>query len=307
MTEPEIDHRDLLLLGILSILWGGSFFFVGIAVKELPASTIVFGRVAIAALLLLLVLGFFRMKLPWEASLWFSLFVMGLLNNVAPFLMITLGQKQISSGLASVINATTPLFTVLIMAAFREERLIVPKVVGVLVGLIGVVILYSGEESFLAGRSSGIVLCFGAALSYGFAGLWARRKLTGIPPITSATGQLMCSSVIMAFIASFVDHPWQLHTPSVTTWLALFGLAAFSTALAYVLFFQILLRSGATNVMLVTLLIPVTAICLGYIFLRESINAREIVGAIVIGSALIIVDGRAFRWVQPKRDIKRRR
>jgi drug/metabolite transporter (DMT)-like permease len=274
---------------------------VGIAVKELPASTIVFGRVAIAALLLLLVLQFLRIKLPWDASLWLSLFVMGLLNNVAPFLLITLGQKQISSGLASVINATTPLFTVLIVAAFREERLIARKVVGVLIGLIGVVILYSREESFLAGHSSGIVLCLGAALSYGFAGLWGRRKLTGIPPITSATGQLMCSSVIMGFVTSFVDHPWQLHMPSVTTWLALFGLATFSTALAYILFFRILLRSGATNVMLVTLLIPVTAICLGHIFLGELIDAREIVGAIVIGSALIIVDGRALRWVQPKR------
>ena len=176
--------------------------------------------------------------------------------------------------------------------------MIVRRVVGVLVGLIGVVILYSRETDFLAASSSGIALCLGAALSYGFAGLWGRRRLTAIPPMTSATCQLMCSSVIMAFVACFVDHPWQLRLPSGTTWLALFGLAAFSTALAYVIFFQILLRSGATNVMLVTLLIPLTAILLGHFFLDEAIDAREIVGALVIGSALIIIDGRALRWIE---------
>ena len=306
MSELEIDRRDLVLLGILSILWGGSFFFVGVAVNELPACTIVFGRVAIAAPLILSVLAFLRMRLPADARLWFSFFVMSLLNNVAPFLLITLGQKQMPSGLASIINATTPLFTVLIMAAFGEERLIVSKVLGVLVGLIGVAILY-GAGKFLTGHSSGIVLCLGAALSYGFAGFWGRRTLSGIPPITSTAGQLMCSSVIMAFVASFVDHPWQLPMPSESTWLALIGLAAFSTALAYVIFFQILLRSGGTTVMLVTLLIPVTAIYLGHVFLGEPVNAREIIGAITIGSALIIVDGRALRWIQAQADIGRSR
>jgi drug/metabolite transporter (DMT)-like permease len=166
MAEPEIHHRDLLLLAILSILWGGSFFFVGIVVKELPASTIVFGRVTIAALLLLFIGQLFQTKFSWDASLWFSFLVMGLLNNVIPFLMVTLGQKQISSGLASIINATTPLFTVLIMAAFQEEQLIARKLVGVLVGLAGVAILYSRETNFLTGSSSGIVLCLGAALSW---------------------------------------------------------------------------------------------------------------------------------------------
>ena len=297
MTEPDLDHRDLLLLGILSILWGGSFFFVGIAVKELPASTIVFARVSIAASLLLLICGFFHIKFPWSASHWISFFVMGLLNNVLPFLLTTLGQKQISSGLASIINATTPLFTVAITVAFREEQLVARKVLGILVGLAGVAILHSRGEDFLVGRSNGIALCLGAALSYGFAGLWGRKRLTGIPPMTSATCQLMCSSVVMAFLAGLTDPPWQLHMPGAATWIALFGLAALSTALAYILFFRILLRSGATNVMLVTLLIPLTAILLGHIFLGESIDAREIIGALVIASALVIIDGRAFRWI----------
>jgi drug/metabolite transporter (DMT)-like permease len=139
-----------------------------------------------------------------------------------------------------------------------------------------------------------MLLCLGAALSYGFAGLWGRRKLTGVPPITSATCQLICSSVVMALLAAAVEHPWRLPMPSAATWLSLLGLAALGTSLAYIVFFQILNRSGATNVMLVTLLIPVTAILLGFLVLGEPLSGHEILGALIIASALLVIDGRAF-------------
>ncbi|MGH6821242.1 MAG: DMT family transporter, partial [Methylocella sp.] len=140
----------------------------------------------------------------------------------------------------------------------------------------------------------GILLCLGAAASYGFAGLWGRRRLAGIPPLTSATCQLICSSVIMAVLASAVEEPWQLPMPSIAAWGALLAFAALSTALAYIVFFQILARSGAANVMLVTLLVPVTAILLGYFILREPLHPREIAGALVIASSLLIIDGRVL-------------
>jgi drug/metabolite transporter (DMT)-like permease len=143
-----------------------------------------------------------------------------------------------------------------------------------------------------------MLLCLGAALSYGFSGLWGRRRLAGIPPLTSATCQLVSSSVVMLVLAGVIERPWLLPAPSLQTWLALLATAALSTALAYVVFFQILVRSGASNVMLVTLLIPLTAILLGHFVLGEPLEAREIIGALVIGGALLIVDGRALRWVR---------
>ena len=295
----EMHPQDWLLLAFLSILWGGSFFFVGVAVRELPPATIVLARVGFGALMLLPLVRVFGGALPKRAVDWLPFAVMGLLSNVIPFSLSATGQTYVTSGMASVLNATTPLFTALVLAGFREERLSARRVVGVVIGLIGVVILRQPGPA-ASDQAAGIVLCLGAALSYGFSGLWARRKLAGVPPITSAAGQLVCSSIVMAVIAGTVDQPWTLAMPSLATWLALIGVAGVSTALAYIVFFRIIARSGASNVMLVTLLIPVTAILLGWLVLGEPLAPREIAGALVIGSALIVIDGRVFGWVRQR-------
>jgi drug/metabolite transporter (DMT)-like permease len=298
-AETTMDERDWALLVLLSILWGGSFFFNGVAVRELPPLTIVLARVAIAAILLVPVLWAKGMRLPASPAAWAPFLVMGLLNNVIPFSLIVCGQTLIASGTASVLNATTPLFTVLVMAAYGDEPLAARRVVGVLAGLVGVIILRGQGLEFAGGETLGMLLCLLAALSYGFSGLWGRRKLASVPPLTSATCQLICSSGVMLALAGIVDRPWLLPAPSAQTWLALLGTAALSTSLAYVVFFQILVRSGASNVMLVTLLIPVTAILLGHFLLGEPLQPREIVGALIIGGALLIVDGRALRLFRP--------
>jgi len=207
-----------------------------------------------------------------------------------------MGQTYIPSGLASILNATTPLFTVVVMAAAGEEQLHARRIAGVIVGLIGVVILHGGFGGkgfgFENGQGIGILLCLAGAFSYGLSALVARRLLSNSPPLGTATFQLLASSAMMIVVAGFVERPWQLPMPAASTWFAVIGLAALSTALAYIVFFQILRRSGATNVMLVTLLIPVTAILLGYLVLGEQISLREIFGALVIGSALLLIDGR---------------
>jgi drug/metabolite transporter (DMT)-like permease len=298
-----MDRRDWPLLVLLSILWGGSFFFTGIAVRELPPLTIVLARVGIAAVLLLPALWASGARLPARPKDWMPFLVMGLLNNVIPFCLIVSGQIRITSGLASVLNATTPLFTLLVMAGYGDEPLAARRFVGVLAGLAGVVILRGQGLEIAGGQTFGMLLCLGAALSYGFSGLWGRRKLAGVPPLTSATCQLICSSVVMLGLAVVVERPWLLPAPGLPTWLALLATAALSTALAYVVFFRILVRSGASSVMLVTLLIPVTAILLGHFLLGEPLEAREIMGALVIGGALLIVDGRMlelFRRAPPK-------
>jgi drug/metabolite transporter (DMT)-like permease len=294
-STQRIDARDWSLLGVLSVLWGGSFFFTGVSLQELPPLTVVFLRVALAAIILLPVLWIYRIGFPAGLSGWKPFFALALLNNVLPFSLIVVGQTTIPSGLASVLNATTPLFTVLVMAAAGDEKLHARRVAGVIAGLIGVVILHGQSLDFDAGQSVGILLCLAAAFFYGLAALYARRKLLDSPPLATAAFQLMASSLVMAVVAASVERPWQLPLPGAATWLAIIGSAALSTALAYIIFFRILRRAGSTNVMLVTLLIPVTAILLGVLVLGEAISLREIVGAVVIGSALLIMDGRVLQ------------
>jgi drug/metabolite transporter (DMT)-like permease len=309
MTENDnrIDARDWSLLGLLSVLWGGSFFFNGVVLRELPPLTVVLLRVALAAMILLPVSWVYRIRFPAGRSGWTPFFAIALLNNILPFSLIVIGQTYIPSGLASILNATTPLFTVVVMAAAGDEKLHPRRVAGVVTGLIGVIILHGQDLhgknlGFQTGEGIGILLCLAAAFSYGLAALYARRRLSDSPPLATATFQLLASSLMMTMIAAVFERPWQLPMPGATTWLAMIGLAGLSTALAYIVFFQILRRSGSTNVMLVTLLIPVTAILLGYLVLGESISPREVAGALVIGSALLLIDGRLLNFV-PGRSI----
>lgn len=303
-NDPVPMHRqDWALLVFLSVLWGGSFFFNGVALRELPPLTVAFVRVFLGSLCLLAVIGPLGGSLPRRAADWLPFAVMGLVNNVIPFSLFLIAQTIVSSGLAAVLNATTPLFAVLVMAAAGEERLTGRRIAGVLIGIGGVALLrapgLSGADQML-----GIALCLAAALSYGFSGYWGRRALAGVAPLTSAAGQLISSTPMLAVAAAVAERPWTLPMPGATTWAALAGLATLSTALGYILFFRILNRSGAVNVVLVTLLIPVTAILLGHFVLDEGLTLREVAGALVIGSALLVIDGRLFarlRLGRPKR------
>ena len=212
-----------------------------------------------------------------------------------------IGQTYIPSGLASILNATPPLFTVVVMAAAGEEKLHARRIAGVMTGLIGVVILHgAGFDGkglgFESGQGIGILLCLAGALSYGLSALLARRVLSNSPPLGTATFQLLASTVMMIPVAGFLERPWQLPMPGAARGFR--GWPAASTALAYRMFFQILRRSGATNVMLVTLLIPVTAMLLGYLVLGELISPHEILGALVIGSALLLIDGRVLEMLR---------
>ena len=291
-TPKSMDVQDWGLLILLSILWGGAYFFAGVAVRELPPLTVVLVRVSLAAITLLPFFWFAGHHLPKTASDWLPFFGMGLFNNVIPFGLIFAGQTQITVGLSSIINAMTPLFTVLVMAGFQQERLTANRVIGVLLGVLGVAVLRGIDGPVDASQTLGIILCLGAALSYGFAALWGRKFLVGVPPMKSATCQLMCSTLIMLVIVSLIDQPWKLDFPSLNVIGAMVMLAVFGTAVAYIIFFKILVRAGPSNVMLVTLLIPVTALILGSVFLSETIQLKEIAGALTIGAGLVFIDGR---------------
>jgi drug/metabolite transporter (DMT)-like permease len=287
----------------LSILWGGSFFFAKVAIAELPPLTVVFARVSLAALALNLLLG---RKSPLIAGApWAAFLAMGALNNALPFALIFWGQTHIASGLAAILNATTPLFTIVVAHVLtRDEKVTPVKIVALLLGLAGVVLLVGPD--FLSTADTGVwgqIACLGAALSYAFAGVYGRRfQVMGIAPMQAAAGQVTASTLLILPVMLLVDRPWLLPAmPGASIWLALAGLALLSTALAYVLYFRILAASGATNLLLVTFLIPVTAIALGAIVLGERLQARHFLGMVLIGFGLVAMDGRPARLLWPAR------
>lgn len=289
---------DWCLLLFLSVLWGGSFFFSKVALSELPPFTVVLARVAIAALALFVYLRATRQLIPTMIKIWVAFFGMGMLNNLIPFSLLFWGQTQIASGLASILNATTPIFSI-VVAHFltKEERMTANKVAGILFGFMGVLVLMSGNTLSSHGLSLlALYACLGGALSYGFAGVFGRRfRRMGIAPATSAFGQTTATTVMMIPIVIFVDAPWHLAVPSGGVIAALLGLGLLSTALAYIIFFHILAVGGAINSSLVTLLIPVSAIVLGSVFLGEVLAFNHFVGMALIFLGLISIDGRLFR------------
>jgi drug/metabolite transporter (DMT)-like permease len=294
-----MSGSDWLLLILLSIVWGGSFFFAKIAVAELPPLTIVLARVTIAAAALHLLVIATGQRMPADVSLWRDFLLMGLLNNAIPFSLIFWGQKEIASGLASILNATTPLFTVLVAHVFTEDERATPaKLLGVALGIGGVALMIGLDLT--AGLGSHFIselAVLAAALSYGFAGVFGRR-FRGRPPLVVAAGQLTGSSALILPLALVVAPPWLGASPSLGVWSALIGLALLSTALAYVIFFRILARAGATNLLLVTFLIPVSALLLGIAFLGETLTLHQLGGMALIGCGLAAIDGRLLRMLR---------
>ena len=288
------------LLVTLSVLWGGSFFFVGVAVKELPPLTIVMLRVALAAPVLLAISHVTGVRLPRSRAAWTALVGMAVLNNVTPFVLIVWGQSRIASGIASILNATTPLFAVL-LAHFltADERMSAGRAFGVLVGFLGVAVMTGGAalQAFDVDVLAQLAVLL-AALSYACAGVFGRRfRAMGVAPLAAATGQVTAASVLLVPVALIVEQPWTLPRPSINAIGAVLGLALLSTALAYTLYFRILATAGATNLLLVTFLIPVSAILLGVLVLGETLQAEHIAGIALIGTGLAAVDGRAWRVV----------
>lgn len=303
MTASTIANRPMSgfewsLLLALSVLWGGSFFFVGIAVKELPPLTIVVCRVALASIALLLVIRLLNVELPSSKRVWGAFFGMGLLNNVIPFTLIVWAQTHIGGGVASILNATTPLFTV-IVAHFltSDDKMTGGRLAGALIGLVGVAVMIGGAAlQSLGADLIAQLACLGAAISYAFAGVFGRRfKRMGIAPMATATGQVTASSIMLVPVMLIIDQPWTNTWPSANTVFALLGLALLSTAVAYILYFRLLSTAGATNLLLVTFLIPVSAILLCILVLGEVLQAKHVLGMALIGLGLAASDGRPWR------------
>ena len=294
----KMDAYDWVMLITLATVWGGSFLCNAILVAELPVITIVAIRVTVAALALW---GFVRVtgrKIPTTPQVWGALLILGVLNNAIPFSLIVQGQTQITSGLASILNATTPFFTILVAGFFlTDERFSVLRVLGVVVGFSGVILMVGPEALGSLGADFWAQLCaLGAALSYGFASVFGRRfRELKVDPVMVATGQVTMSSLVLWPIALWIDGPQDILGLSFNAAASMFGLAVLCTSFAYILYFRILERAGATNISLVTFLVPISAIILGVLVLGESIFIKEIIGMTLIGLGLAIIDGRLFQ------------
>ena len=294
----KMDAFDWVMLITLATVWGGSFLFNAILVAELPVITIVAIRVTVAALALW---GFARVtgrKIPTTPQVWGALLILGVLNNAIPFSLIVQGQTQITSGLASILNATTPLFTILVAGFFlTDERFSILRVLGVIVGFSGVILMVGPEAIGGLGADFWAQLCaLGAALSYGFASVFGRRfRELNVDPVMVATGQVTMSSLVLWPIALWIDGPQDILGLSFNAAASMFGLAVLCTSFAYIVYFLILERAGATNISLVTFLVPISAIILGVLVLGESIFIKEIIGMTLIGLGLAIIDGRLFQ------------
>lgn len=294
-----MDLSDWLLLLLLSLLWGASFFFGKIAVSAWPPLVVVLTRVAMAAAALLLVVRLSGLSMRVGRGMWLSFFGMGLINNLIPFGLIFWGQTEIASGLASIINATTPLFGVVVAHFFgRDEKASGLKLAGVAAGVLGVAVLMGPDAvQGLGGALLPQLACLAAALSYGFAALYGRR-FRAMPPLVTAAGQVSATTIMAVPLVLIFHPPWLLPMPGATVVLALVGLALLSTALAYVIFFRIMRRAGGTNVTLVTFLIPVSAILLGWAFLGEALLPRHLAGMAAIAMGLALIDGRIARFLR---------
>ena len=302
MVAPKIDLTSAILLTLLALIWGGSFFLAAVVLKEVPPITVALFRVVGALPALALFVWFKGVSLPRNLKIWSAYLVMGALNNAIPFSLIFWSQTQITSGLTSILNGATGVTGVIVAGLLlHDERLTAHKLIGVVIGFFGVALTIGLDamRSFDIQSLAPLAVLL-AGLSYSLAGVWAKLRLSGQAPEMNALGMIMGSSLLLIPTALWLDGPPSLELMA-STWTALLVLAVLCTSVPYLLYFNILKRAGSGNLMLVTLLIPPIAIGLGVIFLKESLQGTALIGFALIALGLTIIDGRFWVLFRPKR------
>src|ERR1043165_7132077 len=308
MIRTVMDKSDWAILVTLALIWGGAFFFIGVAVRHVPPLTYVWLRLTIAAAAMWGYLYFKGEKLGLPKQVWGSILLLALLNNALPFTLFGWGQTHIASGLASILNTTTPIWGVLVAHFLtHDERMTPRKIAGVLLGFGGVATMIGPALLSNIGSSALAQLaCVTASLCYALAAVWARRfKRMGLSPMSVTTGQLTAGAAMMLPLALFVDRPWEHAVPPLSAWGAIVALALLCTAFGYVMNFRLIDSAGATNALLVTLLVPPTAILLGGLFLGERLAVQDFAGLLLIALGLAAIDGRLISLLSGRRRLPR--
>ena len=298
MIRTIMNRSDWLTLIAMALIWGAAFLFIRIAVLEVAPLTYVWLRLALAAAAMWLFLWWRGQSAGLPRPVWGAMFVLALFNNAIPFVLFGWGQTHIASGLAAILNATTPIWGVVVAHLFTgDEKLTGRKFAGVALGFAGVTLMIG--PALLGSLGTNLLAqlaCVAAALCYAFAGVWARRfRAMGISPISVTTGQLTAGALMMTPVALLIDRPWLDAIPSLKAIGAIVALAVVCSAFAYILYFRLIDRAGATNALLVTLLVPPVAIFLGSLVLHEVIEPRDFAGLALIALGLAAIDGRLYR------------
>ncbi len=294
MINNVMNRGEWGALIALALIWGAAFFCIKVAVTHVEPLTYVWLRLSIAAAALWLLLRWRGERLSLPLRIWGAILVLALLNNMIPFVLFGWGQQRIASGLASILNATTPIWGVIAAHLWtRDERMTPSKMIGVTIGFAGVAVMI-GPDLLLGGDSLlPQIACLIAAFCYAVAGVWARRfKALGVSPLKVAAAQLIVGAFAMAPLALAIDQPWLDAWPPLEAWAAIIALALVATAFGYVLYFRLINSAGATNALLVTLLVPPTAILLGGVFFAERLTAGQFGGLAFIALGLALIDGR---------------
>ena len=285
---------DWIRLIILSLLWGGSYIWIEFALLTISPPMIVFFRVFMASIFLLCVCKILKLSFVINKRLFIIFLMMSLFNNVIPFNLIAWGQSQITASVSSILNATTPLFTVILAHYWPNgEKATLNRIIGVVVGICGVSILMGFSFDDLNNSIDGQIAILLASVSYAISVLFGKQIDSSIHPAISATMMLCISSIILMPIVIYMGVDF-IAISKIESIIPLLGLSIFSTAVAYLIFYKLIKNIGS-NVMLVTLLMPISAIFMSIIFLGESIAAQHIIGLILILIGLILVDGRILQ------------
>lgn len=302
MINSVMNRNEWGILLGLALIWGVAFFFIKVAVTHVEPLTYVWLRLAIAGAGLLAFIRWRGDRLSLPLGIWAAILVLALLNNVIPFALFGWGQRHIASGLASILNATTPIWGVLVAHAFTADEKITPaKLLGVIAGFFGVATMIGPDLLGAGGSLLAQLACLTAALCYAFASVWARRfKKLGVSPIKVSAAQLISGALVMTPIAFVVDQPWTQPLPPLEALGAITVLALVCSAFAYVLYFKLIDSAGATNALLVTLLVPPVAIVTGALLLGEQLSSGHFMGLAFIALGLAIIDGRIFAAVRKK-------
>ena len=291
--QKSLSSRAWAELLLLSFIWGASFLSIRIALDELPPLTSVAHRVFWAALLLWVYIAIRRLPVPKTAAIWGALIGMGILNNIIPFTLMAWGQLHIETGLTSILNASTAVFGVLAAALFfADERLTARRLIGVLIGFLGVAtaIGLSALADFDL-RSLGQLAVLGGTLSYALASVWGRKFLTGLSPQVAAAGMVTGAALIIVPTAYIVDGPFSFDLAP-RTWAAIGYYSIIATACAYLLYYRVLAMAGSGNLMLVTLLVAPIAIVLGAVVLGEELKPQAYIGFAQLAAGLLILNSK---------------
>jgi drug/metabolite transporter (DMT)-like permease len=287
-----LKSKGLLFLSILGLIWGASFLFIKLCVGTIPLFTFIAGRMGMGAIVLYLLLRLRGDDMPRLGRVWGPFIVAGLLNALIPYALIAWGERQVSSGLTAILNGTTPIFTVLIAHyATSDERLSLSKIVGVIMGFAGVVIVMSPDlAKGVTFDWLGQLAILAACLSYASAIIYVRKNMRGTPAIVTSIGMLSSGFVLTLPLLLLTENPLAIRPPlaAVGSWIAL---GVMGTAVAYLFYYWLIDNAGATYASLVTFTLPPLGVFWGAAILGEQASWAALAGLVVIALSILAVNG----------------